>query len=95
MIVELTPEEEEALIDAFKDTPEDMVNAPKHYQSEAGIQCWEAQIAAVGRDGYVAHCRATAIKYCWRAGDKDPRKEAEDLRKAAWYLQKAAELIEQ
>ena len=74
---------------------EDMVNAPRHYASENGLECWEAQIAAVGRDGYVAHCRATAIKYAWRAGDKDPAREAEDLRKAAWYLTKAAEVIEQ
>jgi hypothetical protein len=73
---------------------EDMVNAPRHYASEDGLQCWQAQLAAVGRTGYVAHCRATAIKYAWRAGDKDPRAEAEDLRKAAWYLLKAAEVLE-
>jgi len=94
MIVELTPEEEEALIDAFKDTPEDMVNAPKHYQSEAGIQCWDAQEAAVGRDGFVAHCRCTAIKYLWRSGDKDPAKEIEDLRKSIAYIEKAIEVLE-
>ena len=94
MIVELTKEETEAIMEQFNES-EDMVNAPAHYQSEAGIQCWDAQLAAVGRDGFIAHCRATALKYLWRAGDKDPRKEAEDLRKAAWYLQKAAELIEQ
>ena len=91
----ITPEELKVISDEFKKQTKDTVNAPAHYQSESGMECWQAQVAAVGRSGYVAHCRATAIKYCWRAGNKDPRREAEDLRKAAWYLQKAAELIEQ
>jgi len=91
VIVELTKEETEAIMEQFN---EDMVNAPSHYQSEAGIQCWDAQLAAVGRAGFIAHCRATALKYCWRAGDKDPRTEAEDLRKAVRYLEKAIEVLE-
>lgn len=40
----------------------------------------------------MAHCRATAIKYAWRAGLKD--KHAEDLRKGAWYLIRAAEVLD-
>ena len=97
MIVELTEEETQAIMEQFNESEkqaEDMVNAPAHYQSESGMECWEAQVAAVGRSGYVAHCRATAIKYVWRAGDKDPAREAEDLRKAAWYLNKAAEILD-
>lgn len=92
-IVPLTDEELEAINEVVYQN-EDMVNAPAHYQSEDGIECWQAQQAAVGRAGFVAHCRATAIKYCWRAGDKEPEREAEDLRKAAWYLNKAAEVID-
>lgn len=86
--------EEEAVLDEIIQQSEDMVNAPRHYSSEDGLECWQAQVAAVGVDGYIAHCRATAIKYAWRAGTKDPTAEAQDLRKAAWYLEKAAQLIE-
>lgn len=77
--------------DAPRASP-DPVNHPAHYQSECGMECWEAQLAAVGVDGYVAHCRATAIKYCWRSGKK--LEHAEDLRKAAWYLKKAADVMD-
>lgn len=87
----MTDEEENEIIKQSKD----MVNSPSHYQSEDGIECIEAIKAAVGRDGFIAHCRATAIKYLWRTGKKDPLKEAEDLRKAAWYINKAAEELEQ
>ncbi len=100
MIVPLTEDEEyEINMEmahevATASVADDMVNAPAHYQSEDGLECWQAQQAAVGRAGFVYYCRATAIKYCWRAGDKDPAREAEDLRKAAWYLNKAAEVID-
>jgi len=73
---------------------EDMVNAPRHYASENGLECWDAQIAAVGTDGFVAHCRATAIKYLWRTGKKDSARAAEDLRKAVRYIEKAVEVLE-
>lgn len=90
----LTIEEDMELAHEIAASTEDLVNAPRHYASEDGLECWQAQLAAVGRAGYVAHCRATAIKYAWRAGDKDPSAEAQDLRKAAWYLNKAAEVLE-
>lgn len=78
-------------IHGVKDT--DNVNHPEHYQSDSGIECIDAIRAAVGDDGFVAHCRATAIKYCWRSGKKQAH--AEDLRKAAWYLERAASVIEE
>lgn len=31
-------------------------------------------------------CRGNAVKYIARAGAKDPDKELEDLKKAAWYI---------
>ena len=71
----------------------DAVNHPAHYQSDNGIECIDAIRAALGDEAFVAHCRATAIKYCWRSGKKG--RHAEDLRKAAWYLQEAAEVLEQ
>ncbi len=30
--------------------------------------------------------RGNAMKYIWRAGNKDPSKEIEDLKKAAFYI---------
>ena len=69
----------------------DMVTHPPHYQS-GGIECIEAIRAALGLDGFVAHCRGNAIKYSWRAGKKD--ETAQDLKKAAWYLNRAADEIE-
>lgn len=35
-----------------------------------------------------------AIKYLARAGRKDPTKHVEDLRKAAWYVQRELDRIE-
>ena len=66
----------------------DAVNHPEHYQSESGIECIDAIRASLGLDGFVAYCRGNAIKYAWRSGKK--ANHAEDLRKAAWYLEKAA-----
>lgn len=69
----------------------DMVNHPPHYQTD-GIECIDAILAALGRDGFVAYCRGNSIKYSWRAGKKG--QAAQDLRKAAWYLNRAATELE-
>lgn len=69
----------------------DMVNHPPHYQTD-GIECIDAIRAALGLDGFVAHCRGNAIKYSWRAGKKG--QAGQDLRKAAWYLNRAADELE-
>lgn len=66
----------------------DMVNHPPHYQTD-GIECIDAIRASLGLDGFVAYCRGNAIKYSWRAGKKD--ETAQDLKKAAWYLNRAAD----
>lgn len=66
----------------------DMVNHPPHYQTD-GIECIDAIRASLGLEGFVAYCRGNAIKYSWRAGKKD--ETAQDLKKAAWYLNRAAD----
>ena len=71
----------------------DPVTRPAHYQSDDGIECIDAIRAALGLEGFVAHCRGTAIKYAWRAGSKGDA--AECLRKGAWYLERAAKELEQ
>ena len=65
----------------------DAVNHPAHYCQEDQIECIDAMRAALGRAGFVAHCRETAIKYLWRCGLKDD--EVQELRKAAWYIDRA------
>jgi hypothetical protein len=69
----------------------DNVNHPAHYTS-GSIECIDAIRAALGDDAFVAYCRGAAIKYAWRAGKKAAH--AEDLRKGAWYLSRAASVIE-
>lgn len=66
----------------------DMVNSPPHYQSENGIECIEAIVAALGKEGAISYCRGNVIKYSWRI--KNPN---EDMAKAAWYSNKANELL--
>lgn len=61
-----------------------MVNHPPHYQGK--VECIDAIESALGPDGFVAYCRGNALKYTFRAGRKGDA--AEDLAKAAWYLQR-------
>lgn len=58
---------------------------PPHYDGDACMR----KIAEVtrGMDGAVAFCLGTAIKYLWRAGRKPREAAADDVRKAAWYLE--------
>ena len=69
----------------------DMVNHPPHYQSDSGIECIDAIRAALGSAGFIAYCRGNAMKYVWR----EKINAAEDLRKAAFYLDRAARELEQ
>lgn len=69
----------------------DNVNHPPHYTA-GPIECIDAIRAALGDEGFIAYCRGTAIKYAWRAGRKSAH--AEDLRKGAWYLTRAADVLE-
>ena len=68
----------------------DPVNHPPHYQGK--VECIDAIEAALGDDGFVACCRGNAIKYIYRAGRKGD--SVEDLRKAAWYLERAIKTLE-
>jgi hypothetical protein len=69
----------------------DPVDHPSHY-TQGDIECIDAIRAALGLAGFVAYCKGNAIKYAWRAGAKDAT--AQDLRKGAWYLTRAAQALE-
>ena len=66
----------------------DNVNHPSHY-TYGKIEVIEA-IEAWGLNFH----RGNAVKYIARAGKKNPAKEVEDLKKAAWYINREIERLE-
>ena len=65
----------------------DPVNHPSHY-TDGKIEVIDFIL-----DKQFNFCRGSAIKYICRAGKKDPSKEIEDLKKAAWYLNREIERL--
>lgn len=72
----------------------DNVNNPDHYTSHpSGVECIEIS-------EHYDFCVGNAIKYLWRAGLKKSKgksaknKEIEDLKKAAWYINRKIEQLE-
>lgn len=64
------------------------VNHPEHYNA-GDIECIDALEAAVCKlSGIEAFCTANAIKYLWRWKQKNGK---EDLKKAAWYIERLIE----
>lgn len=62
---------------------EDKVNHPDHYNSHpSGIECIQVT-------EHLNFCLGNAIKYIWRADDKE--NDIEDLRKAVWYVNREIE----
>lgn len=67
----------------------DNVNHPSHYADG-----WSNGAEVIDITEHLNFCKGNAIKYLARAGRKDPDKELEDLRKAAWYVQREIERVE-
>jgi hypothetical protein len=67
----------------------DNVNHPAHY-NQGSIECIDAIKAATG-SGFVKYCTGNVIKYLWRYDNKGG---LEDLKKAAWYLDRAIKEME-
>jgi Zn-dependent M28 family amino/carboxypeptidase len=76
-------------VKALKKIAHDPVNHPAHYDPN-GIEVIDA-LESWGLDK--DFCLANAVKYIARAGKKDPSKLVEDLRKAAWYLNRRIEKL--
>jgi len=66
----------------------DNVNHPSHYTSG------KIEVIDFIEDQKLNYHRGSVVKYVCRAGKKDPAKEIEDLRKAAWYANREAERLE-
>ena len=60
----------------------DNVNHPPHYKSHpSGVECIEIT-------EHMNFCLGNALKYIWRADEKHSDGGLEDLKKAAWYIQR-------
>ena len=66
----------------------DNVNHPAHY-TDGNIE-----VIDFIEDKNLPYHLGNAVKYISRAGEKDPEKTAEDLRKAVWYLNRYIEKLE-
>lgn len=58
----------------------DPVNHPPHYNSSP------SEIECIQITRHMSFNLGNAIKYIWRAGEKDPKTKIQDLEKARWYL---------
>jgi hypothetical protein len=70
----------------------EMVNHPSHYGGSENVYEVIKVCEAWGlhQDAYLFN----VVKYVARAGKKDPAKELEDLKKAAFYLDRRIKLLE-
>ena len=66
----------------------DNVNHPSHYTSG------KIEVIDFIEDKHLGFHLGNAVKYISRAGRKDPARTVEDLRKAAWYLNRQIERLE-
>ena len=65
----------------------DPVNHPSHYTDG------KIEVLDFIEDKKLNYHRGNAVKYICRAGKKDPAKEAEDLEKAVFYLNREIQLL--
>lgn len=68
-----------------------MDNAHPDYYCKNGMQCYDAQLAAVGLEKFQGYLLCCILKYLWRWEDKNGK---EDLKKAAVYLAKLIETLD-
>lgn len=64
----------------------DQVKHPDHYQSENGLECWDAMEVVYGSKAVETFCKLNAFKYLWRLGKKDD--PGTELQKVAEYKRK-------
>ncbi|MFI5877554.1 DUF3310 domain-containing protein [Streptomyces sp. NPDC051445] len=65
----------------------DVVNHPAHYKLASGVE-------VIDLTELLSFNRGNAVKYLSRAGLKNPATELEDLKKAAWYVQREISRVE-
>ena len=67
----------------------DPVNHPPHYKAN-GVECIDVIEEFLAPDEFRGYLKGQVLKYLFRAGKKNPAKEAEDYEKAGWYIRKLA-----
>jgi hypothetical protein len=83
--------EDESLEDIIaRQDEEDMVSAPKHYNS-GNIECIEAIEESMSSHAFKGYLKGNCMKYLWRYDYKG--KQVEDLQKAGWYLNKLTKMV--
>lgn len=70
---------------AQEESKNDPVNRPSHYTSG------KIEVIDFIADQQLGFCLGNTVKYIARAGKKDKAKHLEDLKKAAWYLNREIE----
>lgn len=71
-----------------KNMEKDNIN-PDHYKNSTSLECIEAMEIIFGWKAVFDFCACNAWKYVWRWKNKNG---LEDLKKAKWYVEKAAML---
>ena len=66
------------------------VDHPSHY-THGSVECIDAMVETQGKNAVQHFCICNAFKYLWRWRGKNG---VEDIKKAAWYLNKAIQLKE-
>ena len=74
--------------EAAKVVENDTVNHPSHYTDG------KIEVIDYIEDKKLGYHLGNAVKYISRAGKKDPDKEIEDLKKAAWYINREIAYLE-
>ncbi len=69
----------------------DVVNQPPHYNT-GKIECIDAIEQSMDEKEYAGYLKGNVLKYLWRYNYKG--KPTEDLKKAAWYLDRLIEITE-
>ena len=73
----------------LKNSENDPVNRPSHYTDG------KIEVIDFIEDKKLGFCLGNAIKYIARAGKKDTDKEAQDIKKAIWYLNRYLKELEE
>ena len=76
--------------DEEQEEEEDMVGAPKHYNS-GNIECIDAIEESMSSHAFKGYLKGNCMKYLWRYDYKG--KQVEDLQKAGWYLRKLTDMV--
>ena len=69
---------------------EDMVGAPRHYNT-GNIECIDAIEESMSSVAFKGYLKGNCLKYLWRYDYKG--KQVEDLQKAGWYLNKLTKMV--